>query len=125
MSHASPCQPKKKEKERDMVWISVTHSSINSMLLLKTPGGSSFIQLLSNSLRKDSARITYMFFFSSLFFTRFFDHLTLTYLLTTASKLKQSSFKFQERTESERIEDTYNNSEFLLESCDMSLMESS
>ena len=53
MSHASPCQPKKKEKERDMVWISVTHSSINSMLLLKTPGGSSFIQLLSNSLRKD------------------------------------------------------------------------
>ena len=66
-----------------------------------------------------------MFFFSSLFFTRFFDHLTLTYLLTTASKLKQSSFKFQELTESERIEDTYNNSEFLLESCDMSLMESS
>ena len=36
-----------------MVWISVTHSSINSMLLLKTPGGSSFIQLLSKSLRKD------------------------------------------------------------------------
>ena len=36
-----------------MVWISVTHSSINSMLSLKTPGGSSFIQLLSNSLRKD------------------------------------------------------------------------
>ena len=66
-----------------------------------------------------------MFFFSSLFFTRFFDHLTLTYLLTTACQLKKSSFKFQERTESERVEDTYNNSEFLLESCDMSLMESS
>ena len=69
--------------------------------------------------------ITYMIFYSILFFTGFFDHLTLTYLLTTASKLKQSSLKFQERTESERIEDTYNNSEFLLESCDMSLMESS
>ena len=53
MSHTSPCQPKKKKKERDMVWISVTHSSINLMLLLKTPGGSSYIQLLSNSLRKD------------------------------------------------------------------------
>ena len=66
-----------------------------------------------------------MIFYSILFFTRFFDHLTLTYLLTTASRLKQSSLKFQERTESERIEDTYNNSEFQLESCDMSLMESS
>ena len=66
-----------------------------------------------------------MIFYSSLFFTRFFDHLTLTYLLTTASKLKQSSIKFQERTESERIEDTYNNSEFQLKSCDVSLMESS
>ena len=53
MSHTSPCPPKKKKKERDMVWISFTHSSINSMLLWKTPGGSSFIQLLSNSLRKD------------------------------------------------------------------------
>ena len=66
-----------------------------------------------------------MIFYSILFFTGFFDHLTLTYLLTTASKLKQSLLKFQEQTESERIEDTYNNSEFLLECCDMSLMESS
>ena len=36
------------------MWISVTYSSINSVLLLKTPaGGSSFIRLLSKSLRKD------------------------------------------------------------------------
>ena len=39
--------------------------------------------------------ITYMIFYSILFFTGFFDHLILTYLLTTASKLKQSSLKFQ------------------------------
>ena len=31
----------------------VTYSSINSVFLLKTPGGSSFIWLLSKSLRKD------------------------------------------------------------------------
>ena len=80
---------------------------------------------MGTSRRCARINITYMIFYSILFFTGFFDHLTLTYLLTTASKLKQSSFKFQERTESERIEDTYNNSEFLLESCDMSLMESS
>ena len=69
--------------------------------------------------------ITYMFFYSILFFTGFFDHLTLTNLLTTASRLKQSSLKFQERSKSERIEEIYNNSNRLLESCDMSLMESS
>ena len=56
---------------------------------------------------------------------RIFDHLTLTYLLTTASKLKQSSLKFQERTKSEGIEEIYDGSKCLLESCDMSLMESS
>ena len=39
--------------------------------------------------------ITYMIFYSILFFTGFFDHLTLTYPLTTASRLKQSSLKFQ------------------------------
>ena len=144
------------------------------MLLLKTLGGSSFIQLLSNSLRKDipwffwnvlwwrsyhnrwcaslsfrstkslktelqlaystphysgetlrrllnsliqhfrnlfrkhSANnwildtsrwwaridITYMIFYSILFFTGFFDHLTLTYLLTTASKLNKVRSNF-------------------------------
>ena len=31
----------------------VTYSLINSVLLLKTPGGSSFIWLLPKSLRKD------------------------------------------------------------------------
>ena len=66
-----------------------------------------------------------MIFYSILFFTGFFDHLTLTYLLTTASRLKQNSIKFQERTKSERIEEIYDYSKFLLESCDMSLMESS
>ena len=66
-----------------------------------------------------------MIFYFILFFTGFFDHLTLTYLLTTASRLKQSSLKFQQQTKSERVEEIYDGSKCLLESCDMSLMESS
>ena len=45
-----------KVKNQKWAWISVTYSVINSVLLLKTPGGSSFIWLSLKPLRKHIPR---------------------------------------------------------------------